>query len=185
MFEIALNKCTVLLSATGLEENIPTIEALIWAQRAVPQQPHQILLLLLRLEALWASTPCWTERAPLELSSTKIPRKFPLFFFSSFYGGGLTLDTIKIATKSSPTYFWVRNLEPLLKLLQAKINQRSCCCTASFLFNSSFVSSMNFEMRWRKISAFSEKATTWFSLKMEVCRMQLAVFDSCSLKSST
>lgn len=39
MFEIALNKCTVLLSTTGLEENIPTIEALIWAQRAVPQQP--------------------------------------------------------------------------------------------------------------------------------------------------
>lgn len=29
MFEIALNKCTVLLSTTGLEENIPTIEALI------------------------------------------------------------------------------------------------------------------------------------------------------------
>lgn len=43
MFEIALNKCTVLLSTTGLEENIPTIEALIWAQRAVPQQPRQIL----------------------------------------------------------------------------------------------------------------------------------------------
>ena len=39
MFEIALNKCTVLLSTTGLEGNIPTIEALIWAQRAVPQQP--------------------------------------------------------------------------------------------------------------------------------------------------
>lgn len=42
MFEIALNKCTVLLSTTGLEENIPTIEALIWAQRAVPQQPAPI-----------------------------------------------------------------------------------------------------------------------------------------------
>ena len=41
MFEIALNKCTVLLSTTGLEENIPTIEALIWAQRAVPQQPRR------------------------------------------------------------------------------------------------------------------------------------------------
>lgn len=40
MFEIALNKCTVLLSTSGLEENIPTIEALIWAQRAVPQQPE-------------------------------------------------------------------------------------------------------------------------------------------------
>lgn len=34
MFEIALNKCTVLLSTAGLEENIPTIEALIWAQGA-------------------------------------------------------------------------------------------------------------------------------------------------------
>lgn len=52
MFEIALNKCTVLLSTTGLEENIPTIEALIWAQRAVPQQPRKILPPVSRLEAL-------------------------------------------------------------------------------------------------------------------------------------
>lgn len=73
MFEIALNKCTVLLSTTGLEENIPTIEALIWAQRAVPQQPRQILPPVSRLEALWASTPCWTRAAQPE------PERRPLF----------------------------------------------------------------------------------------------------------
>lgn len=63
MFEIALNKCTVLLSTTGLEENIPTIEALIWAQRAVPQQPGaKFFPPAHRIEALVSQHPLLDER---------------------------------------------------------------------------------------------------------------------------
>ena len=71
MFEIALNKCTVLLSTRGLQEHILTIEALIRAHRAMPQpQPSASCLLALPtvdqhplLESLGTASTCRAHRA--------------------------------------------------------------------------------------------------------------------------